>query len=547
MLEFQDLIAVTTVGDLLLHAARKHPDKPALVFPDQQRSFSELQEGAMRMASGLWALGVRPGDHVGILLPSSIESAEAFFGVALLGAVSVPINARFRTRELTYLTENADLSVVITSGEIAEGVDFVARLNESFPTLAEHAEDADLTLDRAPTLRRLVLINDERAPGFTSRDPFFALADKVDRADVSKLRARVRVSETALLLYTSGTTSYPKGCMISHEALVRTGQAMAQRYAMTEDDRFWSPLPMYHIGAMFPLCATYSVGGTYLSMQYFEAGIALEQIERERATVTYPSFGTFIADMIYHPDFDKRDLGSVRIMNSNMAMQPASFANAIQEKIPNIIQVGTYGMTETSGTVTTSLPGDSYESRTRRLGKVFDGLELEIRRPDGTVCETGEIGEICVRGFSILTAYYKDEEKTAEAKKNGWLHTGDLGELDAEGTLMFHGRLKDMLKVGGENVAALEIEALIGTHDAVKLCQVVGRSDARLQEVPVAFVELKPGATATPGEIIDFCKGKIASFKVPRDVRFLTEWPMSASKIQKFKLREMAEGSLQEG
>lgn len=543
MLEFQDYIAVSTVGDLMLHATKKHPDKAALVFPDQQRSFSELRSGALRMASGLWAMGVRPGDHVGILLPSSIGSAEAFFGVALLGAVSVPINARFRSRELSYLTENADLVIIITSGEIAEGVNFIERLNDTFPAIAEHAENVEVILQGAPTLKRLVLVNDEHAPGFTSRDTFFALADAVDPTEILKLRSRVRVSDTALLLYTSGTTSYPKGCMISHEALVRTGQAMAQRYEMTEKDKFWSPLPMYHIGAMFPLCATYSVGATYLSMQYFDAGVALELIERERATLAYPSFSTFIADMIYHSDFDNRDLSSIRLMNSNMAMQPASFARSIQEKIPNIIQVGTYGMTETSGTVSTSFPADSYESRTRRLGKVFDGLELEIRRPDGSVCEAGEIGEICVRGFSVLTAYYKDAEKTAEAMKGGWLHTGDLGELDAERTLMFHGRLKDMLKVGGENVAAQEIEALVGTHDAVKVCQVVGRSDNRLEEVPVAFVELKPGKTAKAEDIINFCKGGIASFKVPRDVYFLSEWPMSASKIQKFKLREIAESA----
>lgn len=541
MLQFQDYIAVTTVGDLLLHAAQNDAEKPALVFPERRRSFAELREGAIRMARGLLGLGVKPGDNVGVLLPSSIESAEVFFGVALIGAVCVPINARFRSRELTYLIENADLVAVITSGEITEGVNFIERLNESFPDLAGHAPDAELTLQAAPCLRRLVLVNDDRAPGFTSRERFLAIADGVPADEVMKLRARVRVSETALLLYTSGTTSYPKGCMISHEALVRTGQAMAKRYEMTEQDVFWSPLPMYHIGAMFPLCATYAVGATYLSMQYFDAGVALDLIERERATLAYPSFGTFIADMIYHTDFERRDLSSIRLMNSNMAMQPASFARAIEEKIPGIIQVGTFGMTETSGTVTTSLPSDSYESRTRRLGKPFDGLDLEVRRPDGSLCATDEIGEICVRGFSVFTAYYKDPEKTAEAKQDGWLHTGDLGSLDADGALMFHGRLKDMLKVGGENVAAQEIEALIGTHDAVKLCQVVGRSDARLQEVPVAFVELKPGKTAQPEEIIDFCKGKIASFKVPRDVRFLAEWPMSASKIQKFKLREMAE------
>ncbi|GKY89587.1 class I adenylate-forming enzyme family protein [Sinisalibacter aestuarii] len=541
MLAFQEYTAVTTIGDLLMHAAAAYPDKDALVFPERRLSFAELRDGAIRVARGLTAMGVGAGDHVGMLLPSSVETVEAFFGIALLGAVSVPINARFRSRELTYITENADLVAIVTSGKVAEGLNFVDRLTESFPELAELPENASLALARAPRLKRIVLVSDDHAPGFTSAETFAAAAETVPAAEIARLRARVRVSDTGLILYTSGTTADPKGCLISHEALVRTGQAMARRYEMTENDVFWSPLPMYHIGAMFPLCAAYSVGATYLSMQYFEAGTAMEMIERDRATVAYPSFGTFISDMIYHPDFEQRDLSSIRIMNSNMAMQPPSFARTIQEKIPGIIQVGTYGMTETSGTVTTSFPTDSYESRTGRLGKPFDGLEVRICRPDGTACDTDEIGEICVRGFSIFTAYYKDDAKTAEAKRDGWFHTGDLGAMDAEGTLMFHGRLKDMLKVGGENVAAQEIETLICSHEAVKLCQVVGRADTRLQEVPVAFVELKPGTDATSDDIIGYCHGKIASFKVPRDVRFVTEWPMSSTKIQKFRLKEMLE------
>ena len=541
MLEFRDFTAVTTVGDLRMHAARAHEEKQALVFPNRHRSFGALRDGAIRIARGLRAMGVGPGDHVGILLPSSIETAEALFGIALLGAVTVPLNARYRSRELTYVAENADLVAILTSGKVAESVNFADRLNESFPDLARQAPDADLAIDGAPRLKRIILMNEDQAPGFTSAEAFAQGAEAIEEDEVYRLRARVRVSDTALILYTSGTTSNPKGCLISHEAIVRTGQAMARRYEMTEADVFWSPLPMYHIGAMFPLCAAYSVGSTYLSMQHFEAGAAMEMIERDRATIAYPTFGTFIADMIYHDDFERRDLSSIRIMNSNMAMQPASFAKSIQDKIPGIIQVGTYGMTETSGAVSTSFPSDSYEARTRRLGKPFDGLDVEIRRPDGSGCARDEIGEICVRGFSIFSAYYKDEKKTGEAIRDGWFHTGDLGSMDADGTLMFHGRLKDMLKVGGENVAAQEIESLVSGHDAVKLCQVVGRSDARLQEVPVAFIELKPGKTTTKDNIIGFCKGKIASFKVPRDVRFIEDWPMSASKIQKFKLKELLE------
>ncbi|QBY01258.1 AMP-dependent synthetase [Rhodophyticola sp. CCM32] len=542
MLQFGEFAAVTTIGDLLLGTAQARPDVDALVFPDDRRSFSALAAGAMRRARGLYALGVRPGDHVGILLPSCIPYAELFFATALLGAISVPINARYRSSELRYILRNADLKLVVTTGQVAEKVNFIDRLTEAFPDLADQRPGERLALADAPKLSAVLLICDAEAPGFLSASAVDAAAETVDDAVIHSLRRRVCVRETGLILYTSGTTSHPKGCMISHEALVRTGQGLATRYQMTSDDVFWSPLPMFHIGALFPICASYSVGATYVSMPYFEGGEALRLIEEERATIGYPAFGTFIADMIYHPDFEQRDLSALRLMNSNMAMQPPSFRKALQEKMPDCIQVGTFGMTETSGTVTTSMPGDSYTTRTERLGKPLDGLEVRIVDENGRDLPAGEIGEILVRGFSIFSAYYKDADKTAEVLRDGWFHSGDLGSQDGDGTLLFHGRLKDMLKVGGENVAAQEIENLVGQHEAVKLCQVVGRSDPRLVEVPVAVVELVPGASVQGADLIAFCKGKVASFKVPRDVHFVTEWPMSASKIQKFKLREMVEG-----
>ncbi|WP_342363944.1 class I adenylate-forming enzyme family protein [Terrarubrum flagellatum] len=543
MLDFRDFTAVTTLGDMLLRAAAHQPDKDALVFPTERRNYAELAAGATRWARGLVALGVKPGEHVGLLLPSCIEFAEAFFGVALIGAVAVPVNARYRSHELGYLTKNADLVALITTTRVAEKVDFVERLNEAFPDLATTRDGEPLALAEAPELRSIILVGEGAAPGFTTRPQFDALADSCSAEEALRRRRSVSVRDVGLILYTSGTTSNPKGCLISHEAVIRTGQALSIRYAITQDDVFWSPLPMYHIGAIFPICAIFSVEATYLSMSHFDAGTALAMLERERATVTYPSFGTFIGEMIYHPDFAKTDLSRVRVMNSNLAVQPESFREALRKAMPHTIQVGTFGMTETSGTVCTSALDDSYDERTRRLGRPLPGLEVRILRENGDEAASDEIGQIAVRGFSLLSGYYKDPEKTAQALRGGWFHTGDLGSLDASGTIMFHGRLKDMLKVGGENVAAQEVESIVSLHDAVKLCQVVGRPDARLAEVPVAFVELKPGAAATPDEIIAFCRPRIASFKVPRDVRFVTEWPMSASKIQKFMLVKMLEAS----
>jgi len=531
----------TTVGDLLVRATARTPDKDAIRFPGEKRSFRELHDAAMLRARELYGLGVRPGDHVGIFLPSCIEYLEYYFGLAYLGAVSVPMNARYREHELRYQTINADLVHIVSTTKVAEGLDFRARLHQAFPALREAASDQPVQLQDAPRLRGITLLTEESSPGCLRQSVSRGFAAAVSEALIDRLRRAVTLRQTTLILYTSGTTANPKGCMISHEALVRTGMGMAERYGMTDQDAFWSPLPMFHVGALFPLCAAYHAGATYIGMQHFEAGAAIRLVREARPTIGYPSFALFLSDMVYHPDFRVEDVASLRLLNCSMALSAEPFRELMRKSFPNALFVGTYGMTETSGTVTTSDPADSETERFNRLGRPFDGLSVRIKREDGGEAAPGEIGEICVKGFSIFTEYYGDPEKTAEAKQDGWFHTGDLGSVDGAGTLMFHGRAKDMLKVGGENVAALEIEMIVAQHPAVKTCQVVGKPDPRLQEVPVAFVELVPGESVDPAELIAYCTSRIAGFKVPRDVHFIAEWPMSASKIQKFKLREQVQ------
>jgi acyl-CoA synthetase (AMP-forming)/AMP-acid ligase II len=244
--------------------------------------------------------------------------------------------------------------------------------------------------------------------------------------------------------------------------------------------------------------------------------------------------------LIYHPKFAQADLSRIKLMNSNFAVQPPAVAESIMKAMPAALQVGSFGMTETAGTVCTGSPDEAEHLRITRLGKPLPGLELRIIDPEsGKDVPAGARGEVLVRGYSVLEGYHKDPVKTAQAiDPGGWFHTGDIGSLDEHGTIMFHGRYKDMLKVGGENVAAAEIEALLGRHAAVKLAQVVGIPDAKYVEVPAAFVELKPGNRATEAELIAYCKIEVAGFKVPRVVRFVDDWPMSSSKIQKFKLRQ---------
>lgn len=536
-----NFISVTTLGDLLLKAADEHPQSDAVVLPDARQTYADLARAALRRARSLRAMGVKPGDHVGILLPTCMDFPEVFFAASLAGAVPVPINARYQAGELQYLIENADLVTVVTTDMIADHVNFVERLYKGLPGLEDAGEAMSLELAGAPRLRNIVLLGGSRAAGLVPQKDFDDSASGVAEKEIHETRMKVRVRDTGLMLYTSGTTANPKGCQISHEAMVRNSIALGRhRYQLTHEDRFWSPLPMFHIAAILPMVSIFDVGGAYLTMSYFEAGAALDMLEKEKATATYPCFVTIMSDLIHHENFESTDLSRIRLMNSNFAVQPPGIAEAMLKAMPNTIQVGTFGMTETAGTVCTSELDASLEARTTRLGTPLPGLEVRIVDAEtGQDLGTDERGEILVRGYSLFSGYYKDPEKTAQAlDSDGWYHTGDIGSLDKDAQMMFYGRTKDMLKVGGENVAAAEIEAHLAKHPAVKLAQVVGIPDPRLQEVPAAFVEKKDGADVDAQELIDFCKGEIAGFKVPRHVRFVSEWPMSTSKIQKFRLRD---------
>ncbi len=537
--------SVNAFGRLLRRAAALWPLREAVIFPDRSESFAGLHERAMLRARQLLALGVQPGEHVGVLLGTSPEFLEVMFGIAYAGAVIVPINARYRGEEISYLADNADLVGIVSTGQVADGLNFVLRLGEGLPGIGECRDARALTLAGAPRLRNVLILGEGAAPGMLSEADIAADAAALADAAVTARIGAVGDDDPAVILYTSGTTSRPKGCVLSGRAIIGNGRSLAQSYRMSAQDRFWSPLPMFHIAATLPICACLDVGAAYVTLGYFDAGVALRQLQDARVTVAYPCFVTIIGDLLDHPDFSRTDLGAVRVMNSNLAMQPPGFAARLQQAMPRCVQVGTYGMSEACGTVSTS-PLDSPEAlRISRLGSPLPGQEVRILDPDtGAELPPGRHGEVVVRGPNLMSGYYRDPEKTAQTLRDGWLHTGDIGSLDEHGTIMFHSRLKDMLKVGGENVAAAEIESLLQQHPGVKLAQVVGVADPRLVEVPAAFIERAPGVAVTDEELLQWCRGKIASFKIPRHVRFVQSWPMSTSKIQKFSLRKELEAEL---
>jgi fatty-acyl-CoA synthase len=528
----------TTMGDLLMRSAQRRPEHEAVVFPGVRLTYAQVRERAVAAARSLTALGVRPGDRVGLLMPNCPDFVSGFFAIQLLGAVAVPINTRFRARELAYVTENADLVVLLTSDVIDDAVDFVQRLSQALPSLAEATDPLALDLPEAPRLRSIVLLGDKEPPGLLSRGTFDALGARVDEGEVLAARARVRLGDVGLMLFTSGTTADPKGCLLTHEAVVRVWSSVAGLLRITEDDRVWDALPMFHMACLGPMIFTFDLGATLLSMPHFAPAAALAMIEQERATWLHTVFPPIAMGLIKHPNFAATDRSHVRGL---LNVAPADTLAVLQEAFAPAVQIGgNFGMTECAGAITCNTWDATPHQRVATCGAPMPGIEVRVVGAEtGEPVARGATGELQIRGYGTFAGYHKDPGKTAASfTADGWLRSGDEGSIDADGMVLYTGRIKDMMKVGGENVAPAEIEAHLSTHPAVKLVQVVGVPDERLDEVPAAFLELVPGRELSADEVVAYCEGQLASFKLPRHVRFVTEWPMSATKIQRFRLRE---------
>jgi fatty-acyl-CoA synthase len=528
-----DFVEVPTLGDLLVRARTLYPDSYALSVGAIRRTYREQYERASLVARGLAALGARPGTRVGIYMPNCAEFVDVLFGAAMLGAVVVPINNRFRRRELLHVQSDADLAVIVTSSAASDHADHPARIRQLLYDLGEDASHP-----------AVVVVGDSESAAFIGQAEFYALSRQVSQDDLERCRADVRLRDLAAILYTSGTTAMPKGCLHSHEALVRNGIVTGRsRFILTSEDRFWDPLPMFHVSFITPLIACIDAGAEMLSMIRFDPEDALDQIETNRATWIFAAFPAVARPLIEAGSFERRSLDSVRM---SMCVGHSADLRRFSAAIPSAVLLSTYGSTETAGVITYHEPGDTPEQRVTTCGKPFRGVQIAIKDLEtAAYAPVGVVGEILVRGYSILDGYLNDPAATAAAlDADRWLHTGDLGALDDHGHLVFHGRLKDMIKVGGENVAAAEVEALLVQHPDILVANVVGAPDARLDEVVAAFVELVPGSPVTAEDVIAFCAEHIARYKVPRYVRFVTEWPMSATKVRKDELRRRLHAEL---
>lgn len=534
---------VVPMGDLLLRSASRHPDRDALVLPDERYTFSDLLARATQVARGLLALGVRPRQHVGLLAQNCIEYVEGLFGISLAGAVAIPINARHKTSELRYIIENGDMvALLTTAADTSAYVDFIDLLTRSMPSLKNIDGPRDLQVAEAPLLRHVVALGGKpKQPSVLDRAGLDSLADTVSLTELHHARNQVRLRDAAMILYTSGTTASPKGCVLSHEAVVRGPLHRAlHRFGTGNADVTWGAGPLYHVGCLSPFLGSIGAGGTYLTDLYFEPRRALTLMAQEKANVAFPWFPGIMQPLLDHLDFDP---GSLKGLQSILVIGPRPLVEQVQATFPNAEMIAACGMTETAGIYALSDRTESVAERAEAQGKAAPGIELRIVDivtgedvPDGTM------GEILLRGYCVMNEYYKDPDKTASTiDEDGWLHSGDLYTRTPDGRVIFDGRLKDMLKVGGENVATIEIESFLCSHPAVQMASVVGRPDMRLDEVPVAFVELKAGHSVTAEELRDFCKGRISNFKIPAEVHFLAgaDWPMSTTKIDKRRLRSL--------
>ncbi|QEC46454.1 acyl--CoA ligase [Baekduia soli] len=530
-----------TIGGLLRAAADRWPGAEVVVAPGAPLTFGDLDARADRAARLLLAAGVRPGDAVGILLGPGADFLAVAFGALRAGATVVPVNERSKAHELRHVVAHAQLRVLVTSGPTAENQDFVALLQTAF------GGGEDRWSDGAPLLRS-VLVLDADGPGcgagFT---PAHALAEAAHAVTREELAARERGpagGDIAMIMYTSGTSAEPKGCMVPHGALVRQGWALAAaRWSLGPGDAIWCPLPLFHNGGWAALVACLSSGAGYCHTGRFEPSRALRLLAEHRCTHAVPAFETIWLRILEHPDFAAADLGALRIV---VNVGTPERLRQLQERIPHVVQLSNYGAAEATGYCTMTLPSDPLELRLASGGHPLPGMEVRVVEPGGDRdVAAGVEGEILFRGSMRFAGYFRAPELTAAViDDEGWFHSGDLGRLDADGRLTYTGRIKDMMKVGGENVSAAEVETFLATHPAVAIAQVVGVPDRRYVEVCAAFVQLRPGAACTERELIDHCLGRIATYKVPRYVRFVEQWPMSATKIRKGALRERLQREL---
>jgi fatty-acyl-CoA synthase len=530
-----------TIGRALDRAARLWSEREAVVFPESghRLTYRQLNSHVNEFAAGLLALGMEPGDRIGIWSPNCLEWLITQHAAAKVGLILVNVNPAYRKHELEYALNKVACKALVTASSFKSS-DYMGMLCALAPEI-RHCGPNDLRAENLPSLKLLIAIDSSELPAVMPFEGVSGAARAMDLARVQTLGAGLRPGDAVNIQFTSGTTGAPKGATLTHRNILNNGFFVGEAIRTTPADRICIPVPLYHCFGMCMgnlNCVSHGATAVYPG-RGFDALATLQTVESEQCTGLYGVPTMFIA-MLDHPRFREFDLSSLR--GGIMAGSPCPIAvmrRVVEQMHMREVTIA-YGMTETSPVSFQSSADDPLERRVSTVGTVQPHLEVKIVGEAGQTLPRGHSGELCTRGYSVMLGYWQDEARTAEViDAEGWMHTGDLGVMDDRGYCNIVGRIKDMIIRGGENVYPREVEEFLFKHAQVQAVSCFGVPDSRFGEEICAWVQLRPGATATAEEIREFCRGEIAHYKIPRYIVFVDDFPMTVTgKIQKFIMRD---------
>ncbi len=536
-----------TIGANFDRTVAQWGDRPGLVVRQQgvRWSYRELGQQVEKFAAGLIALGLHPGDRIGIWSPNNAEWVVTQFATAKAGLILVNINPAYRLAELEYALNKVGCRALITATRFKTS-DYIGMVNTLAPEL-HTSLPGRLQAQKLPALEMVIQIGPETAPGAIPFDQVYGMGAASHRAHLTELAPQFQFDDPINIQFTSGTTGAPKGATLTHHNILNNGFFIGEAMKLTEQDSLCIPVPLYHCFGMVLgnlACTTHGTAMVYPG-EGFDPLATLQTVAEERCTGLHGVPTMFIAQL-EHPDFQKFDLSSLR--TGIMAGAPCPIEvmrRCIAQMHLSEITIA-YGMTETSPVSTQTTTDDPLERRVSTVGRVHPHVEVKIVDTDGKIVPRGATGELCTRGYSVMSGYWNDDERTAQAiDRARWMHTGDLAVMDAEGYCNIVGRIKDMVIRGGENIYPREIEEFLYRHPKIQDVQVFGVPDQRYGEELCAWVKLRAGETLTAEEVRDFCRDQIAHYKIPRHIRFVDEFPMTVTgKMQKFIMRERMAGEL---